>query len=273
MRSFHLLPCWVLLACTLSACDELPVSPTPEPPSPSPPPTFKLDLPIDRSWVYVDSVRTTGAEPALRVRMVIVTIAGKDSLSSELRDLLRMRVATQDGDSLYESMIWYRHNDGGLWEVAYQNGENVFAFPRPRNLMSSTPINYASRNVASTQLNYLDAAALHPLIIRPEPRLVVKYPLHADEEWVAFTQPFRRTLKCLRLMSLSVPAGEFSVYQLQGSGLADPTVDFTLYDFFSTAGLIRRELHWRNMRVISPSGHVLPDSVSIVETMTLVDIL
>ncbi len=268
MRSFHLLPGWVLLACTFIACDELPVSPTPEPPSPSPPPAFKLDLPIGRTWVYVDSVHTTGAEPVLRVRMVIVTITGKDSLSPDLRDLLRMRVATQDGDSLYESTIWYRHNDSGLWEVAYQNGENVFAFPQPHGSWG---------NRFTSEHNDLSATrrsiSSQTLIVRLEPRLVVKYPLHVDEEWVAFTQPFRRTIKCLRLMSLFVAAGEFSVYQLQGLGLSDPTVDFTIYDFFSTAGLIRRELHWRNMRVISPSGHVLPDSVSIKETVTLVEML
>ena len=268
MRSLRLLPCWILLAGVFIACDELPVSPAPEPPSPSPPPTFKLDLPIGRTWVYVDSVHTSGAEPALRVRMVVVTITGRDSLSPELGNLLRMRVATQDGDNLYESLIWYRHNDGGLWEVAYQNGENVFAFPQPHDSWG---------NRFTTEHNNLSATpgaiSSQTLMVRPEPRLVVKYPLHLDEEWVAFTQPFRRTLKCLRLMSLSVPAGEFSVYQLQGLGLADPTVDFTLYDFFSTAGLIRRELHWRNMRVISPSGHVLPGSVSIIETMTLMEIL
>jgi len=273
MRSSHFLSCQAMLAVSFIACDQLPLTPPPAPKT-----EFKLNLPIGRSWAYADTVRTTGARTELVARLVIVAVIGKDSLSPELRDLLKMRVTTkaqtpQGSDSLYDSFVWYRHDDGGLWEVAYQNSQNVFAYPRAIVDGSLLSEGEKPSNPAPSRLGPPQATSGSSITIRAEPRLVLKYPLREGDEWVAFQQPFRRTLKCLRLMSMQVPAGEFTAYELQGAGTADPTVDFKIYDYFCAEGLVRRELYWRNLQAFSPSGQLLPHPIHVEEVMVLMNML
>lgn len=268
MCSLHFWACQGMVALSLIACQAIP------PTDPIPSTSFKLALPIGRSWIYADSVRTIGAESSLVVRTVAVTVVGKDSLSAEHNDLLQVRIVTRAGNNLQDSFVWYRHDEAGLWEVAYRNGENVFAFPRFKGY-GGEPLSPGTANEKRFLLNHGDTGGIsaESTFIRVEPRLVVKYPLQTGEQWIAFNQPFRRTLKCLRVLLLQVPAGEFETYQLHGLGTSDPTANFEIYDYFSSDGLVRRDLYWRDLQAFSASGQLLPNPIDIEESIVLIDMV
>lgn len=264
MRCIRVLS-FTVIAANFLACDELPVL--------GPEMLHKINLPLGRSWVYVDSVVVSGANSAVFVRQVIVTAARRDSISPELRNVLCLEIAVREGDSLSHAAIWYRHDDAGLWEMAFQNEETVFAFPRVAafsdlilkqiGLLQQKPLHFAQQN----------ETVLQQITFRPEPRLVVKYPLQTGISWTAFKNPFQRTLRCVKYVPVTVPAGQFTAFMIEGRGDLNPAAGFVMYDYYCSEGLIRRELHWQNMEAYTTSGHLRLERFNIDETILLVDIV
>ncbi len=263
MRCIRVLS-FTVIAANFFACDELPILGTEM--------LHKLNLPIGRSWVYVDSVVVSGADSAIFVRQVVVTATKRGSMIPELQNLLCLEITVREGDSLSHAAIWYRHDDSGLWEVAYQNEEIVFAFPRVGAYSDLIhEIDFAHQNLlGATKRN---AAGLQEIKFRDEPRLVLKYPVQTGLEWIAFKNPFQRTLRCDQYASVSVPAGDFLTFRIQGKGDLNPAINFIMYDYFCVDGLIRRELHWRDLEAYTPSGHPRAERFNIDETIVLVDIV
>ena len=267
MRSFVFGTCLLVAALAFMACDELP------PTEPLPEAGFRLNLPVGRTWIYTDSLQTLGRQTSLAVRSVVVSAAGIDNLSTELRGLLHLRIVTLDLDSANYAEVWYRHSSEGLWEVAYRNGDNVFAYPRLQQGVQSEPVAIWLRlSVSDHQLGFWvgEPPGTLPVIVRSEPRLVMKYPMQPGLEWLSFQQPFRRTLKCVRAFSMQVLAGTFEVFELEGRGTADPVQDFWLRDYFCSEGLVRREINWHGLRAFSASGQQLLDPVDVTESITLI---
>jgi len=265
MRSIRAVFFSTMTAAGFWACDELPIL--------GPETLHKINFPLGRSWVYLDSVKISGINSAIFVREVIVTATPSDSLSPELRNLVCLKVTVREGDSLTHSTVWYRHDDKGLWEVAFQNEETVFAFPRVDAFSGSIEKQIGLAQRKPFRVAEQNKAELQQITFRPEPRLVVKYPLQTGMEWIAFKTPFQRTLRCVKYSTVAVPAGEFTAFKLEGRGDLNPATDFVMFDYYCSEGLVRRELHWRNLEAYTPSGHPRPHPFDIDETIVLVDIV
>ncbi len=137
----------------------------------------------------------------------------------------------------YQSDVWYRQNEQGLWEIAYRVSGGPLALPKA---ILSKKINPAPLLLDFWLQSPLTTISSDSVIFRDLPRLVLSYPLFFGKSWLEFKTPWQQTDYMLNQLEITTSLGSILCWQIRREGATFANSHTTFVDYFSDLGLISR---------------------------------
>jgi hypothetical protein len=153
-----------------------------------------------------------------------------DVIQAEIRWYEIYSAIGRSFDTLY-SYVWYQQDAKELREVAYYQAGSPFVFPKR---LPKLELSDAAPSFWSAQQDTLFRE-----------RIVLRFPLHAGREWIAFTDPWVQEVNVIKTKNVVVPAGNFESLQLQHRN--EEQYELTFYSYFAAVGLVKRTLSVLNI--------------------------
>ncbi len=150
--------------------------------------------------------------------------------------------------------VWYLSTTDSLTEIAYSNaGAIPVVMPKanePDFDYSFVGMPYTVRKILFSKIRRGDS-----LQWREDQRIVYKFPLSIDKEWVSFRLPFFQKRKVVGYEMVSVKAGVFNCAKIKTDLYFNSTEDISIvwFDYVASEGLILRTIQFSGL-ITSETG-------------------
>jgi hypothetical protein len=195
-----------------------------------------------------------------------VRVASTDDAVAGLVGLIRLEAWSELKPSSGKTYGWYRQSPDSLEEVAYAwVGRVPVILPKGGAPLLGgggglSPF-FLPRSIAD-----IDRFVADSVIVRTNPRLVLRYPAQKGRWWIAFVDPFLQTREVVGVEEIATPAGQFLCLKIL-TRLPEVAPMLEWYDYVNRYGLVAREIAYTLIRT---DGAGQPtDTVQVVETMHL----
>ena len=194
---------------------------------------------------------------------VAVTYLGLDSPVAGGEILHHLQSSLTEQDKSFQSDVWYRQDERGLWEIAYRVSGGPLALPKADRTAAATKRLLQFWLQPESQSLQADS-----VYFREMPRLVLSYPFFYGKSWTEFVTPWRQTDTILDQRDVTTPLGNVLCWRIRRKGDFFANSNTTFLDYYSDFGLIKR-VYESDMDLTDPDN---PDGVGtghVIETLVL----
>ena len=247
---------------------------------------FTYPLGTGDRWEYVREFVTPTTFDSLGV-VVIDTlystcsteITGIDTLDHWIETSVLHETIVEDSGHVYEHDTYYGNRDDGLYMYAYQPGSS-FVSPKPstreRLIFKGMVFGSARELLRYFERGIWNAFARDDSLFYEDPPVrCLEYPMRVGGRWTyrETGNPWAIDKRVTGVETVSVPAGEFSCYEVEwlidfdDDGEWDEDID--LVDHVSEEGLIRRWLYFSDIVVVGPDDPEPIDTLDVSDESRL----
>ncbi|MCK5075914.1 MAG: hypothetical protein KAR38_06035 [Calditrichia bacterium] len=228
---------------------------------------IQYPLSIGSNWEYqrtMEAIGSSGSVPDFFNNYnakATVEITSMEFLNDTLETYV-FRSVLQDSFGTYISENYYNDDNNGLYIYAYKNATGVVIHPKSNkysfvlNKKRYNSLQELSYYIQNPFLLTKSNSTKDSIIMENPPVMSLEYPLKNSSHWAYRSEEHVIPIdkKVISKQVIETPAGNFYCYKIQWIYTTDIFDGVEFYDYVGKIGLIKRELHVKNIEITSAEG-------------------